>query len=72
MRKFKKRKLLDIIDSLFEIHSIVKKEIDKRNNDYVLELLTDCQSAAIQIGTAIEESEGTGLGVITILEEYCN
>lgn len=72
MRKFKKKQLLGLIETLFEAHHIIKKEIDNKNYDYVVELLTDCQSAAIQIGTTIEESEGNGLNVVTFLEEYCN
>ncbi|MBQ7470361.1 MAG: hypothetical protein IJS76_08050 [Pseudobutyrivibrio sp.] len=50
---------------------IVEKEISEDNLNAVYNLLSQCQSAAINMGTRIEESEGEGFITVKYLEDYC-
>lgn len=71
MRKFQKQQISEIISSLWilQIESIEKLE----RKDYLdaQSGLSNCQEAAIQIGEAIEQIEGTGTEAVTCLEKYC-
>jgi hypothetical protein len=56
---------------MFEAHKQAVNYIEKQEVNNACIVLEDCQNAAVQIGTAIEESEGEGLLSVTLLEEYC-
>lgn len=71
MRKFLKNNILEIFQTIYEAHVQVKKLIDKKDFENAQIVLGDCQNAAVQIGTAIESSEGEGFVTIGFLEEYC-
>ena len=60
MRKFLKKSLLEIFQTMYEAHANIKEMIDKRDFENVQILLGDCQNTAIEIGTGIESSEGEG------------
>ena len=71
MRKAIKKNIMGVIQTLYEMHAYIKEYIDKGDKQNVFLLLEDCQQAAIQIGTAIEEAEGDGHVAIKYLEQYC-
>lgn len=71
MRKFLKNNILEIFQTIYEAHVQVKKLIEKKDFENAQIVLSDCQNAAVQIGTAIESSEGEGFVTIGFLEEYC-
>ncbi|MGN0638256.1 MAG: hypothetical protein ACI4J0_07785 [Huintestinicola sp.] len=71
MRKFVKNNILEIFQTIYEAHSQVKKLIDKKDHESAQIVLGDCQNAAVQIGTAVESSEGEGFITVGYLEEYC-
>lgn len=50
---------------------ISEKVIEENNLNAVFSLLSQCQSAAINMGNLIEESEGEGFITVKYLEDYC-
>ena len=71
MRKFQKKQITDIIQSLHELHHQIKKKLEQKNIQIVQNALNDCQTVAIQIGEAIEQIEGEGTEAVAYLEQYC-
>lgn len=71
MRKNIKKQILGIINSLFDASQLLKKLIIKNSDDKIGVLLQDMQSAAIEIGEAIEKSQGEGTETVHLLEELC-
>ncbi|MGN0604494.1 MAG: hypothetical protein ACI4I2_11010 [Oscillospiraceae bacterium] len=71
MRKFMKKSILEIFQTMYEAHRNIKLFIEKKNFENANIILGDCQNTAIQIGEAIESSEGEGFVTVSYLEEYC-
>lgn len=71
MRKFMKNDILESFQTMYEAHDELKKYIEKKDFERMKIILEDLQNAAIQIGTAIEKSEGEGFVSVKYLEEYC-
>lgn len=71
MRKCQQQKILDIIDSIHVAHQEIRRTIEKQDYQVARILFGECQETVIQIGEAIEQTEGTGTEVIAYLEEYC-
>lgn len=71
MRKFHKQQILEVIQSLHEIHEHCRNQLLIKDCQTVQGLLTDCQDAAIQIGELIEQLEGEGTEAVAYLEQYC-
>ena len=71
MRKAQKRQIEEIIRQMEEAHDEIKRCIEKGITAQAEGLLTDCQNAAVAIGTLIEDTEGEGHLAVTVLEEYC-
>lgn len=71
MRKAHKKLLLDIFDSLHEAHAEIKKLMTRRADDEARALMAQCQDAAVDIGTTIDDLEGDGTAAVNYLEEYC-
>ena len=63
------------IDKMFHIllwaNDEIKKAIEKRQFDSALDILEQCQDAAIQLGTSIEECGGEGFVTVSYIEEFC-
>ena len=75
-----KKRQLEILKERVELlnrahKSLYDATLDNRKNtdvvDSLSELLTGCQTIAINMGTLIEESEGEGFITVKYLEEYC-
>ncbi len=71
MRKTQKRQVEELLRQLEQAHIQIKEYIDQNSSLSAVELLKDCQSAGISIGTLIESTESEGHSVISHLEEYC-
>ena len=71
MRKRHKQQVEELVRQLEQAHDQIRKYIDQNNIQATLELLEDCQSAGISIGTLIEQSEGEDNPTVFMLEEYC-
>ena len=71
MRKFQKQQIIDIIQSLHTLHGQIVDRLNAKDYETVQAALADCQEAAIQIGEAIEQIEGTGTQAVAYLEQYC-
>jgi len=56
---------------LYSAHASIKNAFDTDDAMTALQTLEACQSAAITIGTKIEESQGEGFVTVKLLEEYC-
>lgn len=68
--KYKKKDLLHTIELLIKTNQAIKKS-SSRQLLAMEEVLVDCQTTAIQIGTYLETlGEGTGQ-IVKILEDYC-
>ena len=71
MRKFVKKQILDIIETLFQAHDAVRLSIDSNDKDNVISLLEDCQNTAIEVGNILDDSNSNEADAIHLLEEYC-
>lgn len=63
MRKLIKEQLSEIIQTIYEAIELCKKQPD-------INLLADCQNAAVFVGQKIEESEGEGTAAVMRLEQF--
>ena len=71
MRKAQKEQITNIIRLLEKAHKAIQKNIEKHYVQPVMDLLRDCQEAAIAIGSQIEKTEGVGFSTVCLLEKYC-
>ncbi len=71
MRRYQKKIANEYIQLLEQAHGAVKKSMEARDEGTVLDLLGQCQEAAIQLGTMIEAEEGEGFATVKLLEDYC-
>lgn len=63
MRKLIKKQLLEIIQTIYEAIEVCKKQSD-------INLLAECQNAAVFIGEKIEGTEGEGTAAVMHLEQF--
>lgn len=70
MRKYIKNRILKAINVMKDAHCILERVISENGNE-LMELLTELQNIGIMIGNEIEQSEGEGHEIVTLLEEYC-
>ena len=71
MRRHEKKQCLELVSTIEEGHKQIAEFIKQQNIEAAQSLLADCQQAAIEIGTAIDEAEGEGTKAVKLLEEYC-
>lgn len=71
MRNYLRKQLLEIMKPLFAADKLLKKIIMANNVQNELLLLQDMQAAAIEMGNAIEKSQGEGSEIVSMLEEFC-
>ena len=71
MRKTQKDSIIELVNLLKKAQKHVKNLLLQQAYASVLDLLQQCQQAAIQIGTIIEQAEGEGVPTVKMLEEYC-
>lgn len=68
MRIFIKEQLMDLLQSMQELHLSLTLIKDK---EQVIQILGDCQQAAIAIGEAVEENLPEDTLIVSFLERYC-
>jgi len=71
MRKAQKQQVEVLISQMEEGHEQIKKYIEQGSVQPAMELLEDCQTGGVTIGTLIENTEGEGHPTVALLEEYC-
>ena len=71
MRKAQKKQIEELIILMAQAQEEIKNAIRKKNLSLALDLLEQCQQAAIQVGTSIDAWEGEGHPAVTLLEQYC-
>ena len=71
MYKQNKKQIDEMFHILLWANDEIKKAIEKRQLESALDILEQCQDAAIQLGTSIEESEGEGFVTVSYIEEFC-
>ncbi len=71
MRKYQKKAVKDCIRALNQAHEAIRQSMDSENPAGVLELLSQCQDVAIQLGTMLEGIMGEGYEAVKRLEDYC-
>ncbi len=71
MRKYLKNDILEMLHTMYEAHDNIRVFIDGNDSESAVTVLSDCQEAAIQIGSILDETEGEGTSPIHFLEEYC-
>lgn len=71
MRKYIKKQILGVMNSLFDANQLLKKLVIKNSRDKIDILLQDMQAAAIEVGETIEKSQGEGTETVHLLEELC-
>lgn len=68
MRKFIKQQLFDLLDSIDTLHNVLFQITDKMQ---IVNILADCQDAAIAIGNALERDSDDHKIIVELLEDYC-
>lgn len=71
MRKAQKQQIEELIGQMEEAQDQIRKYMEQNNVSSAMELLGDCQSGGIAIGTQIDDAEGEGHPTVSLLEEYC-
>lgn len=71
MRKILKAQALKITEQLEQVHKKIKVMLRADKKEDALALLEKCQMAAIDLGETIEQEEGEGAPVVSLVEEYC-
>jgi hypothetical protein len=71
MRKHHQKQILELIGTLAEAHTEIRRLLSADQLDAAIGLLSDCQEVAARIGKFIEELAGEGTKTVAYLEEYC-
>lgn len=70
MERYKKKEILQAIDTLVKANDSIVKAASK-NRTEAMEALEQCQESAIQIGTFLEKFDEKYVHAVSILEDYC-
>ena len=71
MTRAQKKQAEDFTKLLGRAHDGIKKTIERKNIEAALDLLSQCQECAIQLGEIIEKVEGEDFVTIPMIEDYC-
>lgn len=71
MRKAQKKQAESFAKLLERAHREIEKALKRKNQALALDLLEQCQSGALELGTMIEDEEGEGFSTVKLLEDYC-
>jgi len=71
IRKRTQKQLLEIVDSLISVNTLIKSLVEMGNKEQLEGILSEAQNVAISLGTAIENGLGLGTVAVSILEQYC-
>ena len=71
MRRVQKEQATELVKLLEQAHDEIKQNIERMQLQSAMDILQDCQNAAITLGNLIESTEGEGFVTISMLEAYC-
>ena len=73
MSRLARKQLLSMTDSLVRANRVLKQNLSGKasGRDAVIQLLADCQDAAVSIGENIEKLKGQDTETVAELESYC-
>lgn len=71
MRQARKLEILKFIDSLYQAHGEVREAMERRDLMSAQVMLAECQDFAVELGNAIEETEGEDCITVSHVEKYC-
>lgn len=71
MRKQGKLSALGVVQKLYKVHDDIRQSINNKAAVYAMQLLSDCQQSAIELGSLIEQTEGEGFVTVKYIEDYC-
>ncbi len=71
MSQIVRKQLLSIIDTMESAHNMLPQLLLNHNLDDAIDLLTECQNCAIEMGNKIEKIYGERPNTIHTLEIYC-
>lgn len=71
MRKAQKKQMDEVLRLLGQVHRGVRQMIQAGKKAEAMDLLGQCQGAAIDLGETIEQTEGKDFVTVVYLEEYC-
>lgn len=63
---------IEYIKKLLKLHMEIELAICKQANDCLEEYFTTCQEIAVELGTALEQSEEHANDIVALLEQYCD
>ena len=70
--KPRERTLQELLSILARLHQIISDATETEDIRIIADALNECQSAALQIGTLLEETAaGDFSETVSMLEEYC-
>ncbi|MBP2633272.1 MAG: hypothetical protein H6Q70_3900, partial [Firmicutes bacterium] len=68
MRKFVREQLMDLLGSMEQLQSKLTVVKDKQQ---IVQMLINCQNAAIAVGNVLEKDSSDHNQIISLLEDYC-
>lgn len=71
MKKAKKKLAEDFTALLSQTHQEIQKAIGQNETALAMDLLSQCQEGAVNLGNMIESEEGEDAPTIPLLEDYC-
>lgn len=71
MRQARKREILNFIGSLYQAHEEIREAVEKQELASVQAMLAECQEFALELGNAIEKTEGEDCVTVSHVEKYC-
>jgi hypothetical protein len=71
MRKHHQKQILELLHTLCEAHTEIRRLLSAGQTDAAIGLLSDCQEVAARIGDFVDRLAGEGTRTVAHLEEYC-
>lgn len=71
MREAQKKQIKQILVLLKQVSKVLAEKNHIGKKEIIIDMLQECQEAAIAIGRCLEKTEGENHSVISMLEEYC-
>lgn len=71
MKKIQKEQAESFVRLLVEAHEAIRETIRTGQDSEAMDLLSQCQAGAIQLGNLIESTEGEDFPTISLIESYC-
>lgn len=70
MKKYRKKEMLKTLSLMEKVNGMVEN-LCKTQSKKALDVLIQCQEAALEIGNNLETIDGNGKHIVVLLEDYC-